>query len=183
MQINEFLNNKKIIVVGSAPTIKNKCFGEYIDSFDVIVRMNGSYAINEYEVVDYGTRTDVVYLNKICGRKWKKTDIYNTGVKYIILKNNNAIQDNVITINKHIDKSLNMGVITILDLLFYKTIKSIDVTGFSFYADEKNTHINSHKFIVYELNKHNKNKNKKIFKDKIMSNSKVNVWNDVKKYL
>jgi hypothetical protein len=58
----EFLNtlvNKKVIIVGPAGYLQGQNKGEWIDSFDVVVRVNHALPI-EYED-DYGKRTDVLY--------------------------------------------------------------------------------------------------------------------------
>lgn len=53
------LTAKKVIIVGPAGYLKDSNLGEYIDSFDVVVRINHALPIMYPE--DYGQRTDILY--------------------------------------------------------------------------------------------------------------------------
>jgi len=52
------LKNKTVALVGPASSLKGQQKGQYIDSFDYVVRIN--YA-NIQSVLDAGSRTDIVY--------------------------------------------------------------------------------------------------------------------------
>jgi len=54
------LKNKSIAVVGPSPYLENKNLGNYIDSFDYVVRINKGYKLTE-NPKDYGSRTDILY--------------------------------------------------------------------------------------------------------------------------
>lgn len=54
----DFLNGKRVALVGPAASLKGQGRGEYIDSHDFVVRIN--YAKIQ-SVVDAGSRTDIVY--------------------------------------------------------------------------------------------------------------------------
>ena len=65
--LDNLYTNKNVAIVGPAATIVGNSLGEYIDSFDTIVRMNKSIPLNEELACDIGSRTDVLYhsLDKI----------------------------------------------------------------------------------------------------------------------
>jgi len=54
-----YLKNKKVIIVGPAGYLEGKSLGKYIDSFDVVIRLNYAMLNENYE--DYGKRTDILY--------------------------------------------------------------------------------------------------------------------------
>jgi hypothetical protein len=43
----ELDKSKKIVIVGNGPSVMNNKFGELIDSFDIVVRIN-NYVPNDY---------------------------------------------------------------------------------------------------------------------------------------
>ena len=53
-------NGKNIAIVGSAPTLIGSNLGEFIDSHDLVVRINGTRRIKN--AVDFGERTDYIIL-------------------------------------------------------------------------------------------------------------------------
>jgi len=57
----ELLRNKKIVVVGPASYLIGKNKGEFIDSFDLVVRINFQWPIKNYLSKDYGKRIDILY--------------------------------------------------------------------------------------------------------------------------
>lgn len=58
---NEYLRNKRVIIVGPANSLIGQKQGEFIDSFDVIIRPNNGWDLPAHLKVDYGTRTDVAF--------------------------------------------------------------------------------------------------------------------------
>jgi hypothetical protein len=156
--INYFYN-KSVIILGSAPSVKeNKA--EFLESFDVIVRLNNYKFFNEC------VRTDIYY--SYFGRSIKKTkqDIINDDIKYIICKYPNCnwgdpkdgIQDNwswvyeyrkgffpipyYIPSNKVFKENFDIlnrvpttGIAAILDIFRFKP-KSIYISGFDFFSSK-----------------------------------------------
>ena len=56
------LSNKKVIIVGPAPEPEYKDgFGSYIDSFDVVVRVNKGWRMSQESPAIFGSRTDILY--------------------------------------------------------------------------------------------------------------------------
>lgn len=56
------LSNKKVIIVGPAPEPEYKNgFGSYIDSFDIVVRVNKGWKMSKENPDIFGSRTDILY--------------------------------------------------------------------------------------------------------------------------
>ena len=54
-----WISGKSVIIVGPAPTIAGQGLGSWIDSHDVVVRINSG--VPHGQDADYGSRTDVIY--------------------------------------------------------------------------------------------------------------------------
>lgn len=59
--VDRFAEKRSLVIVGSAPSLRGSSQGEWIDSFDVVVRFNGC-AIRGFEQ-DVGSRTDILVTN------------------------------------------------------------------------------------------------------------------------
>jgi hypothetical protein len=68
----KYVNNKKVIIVGPAQYLDGSGMGKFIDSYDIVVRLNNSYPIKKESFVDLGSRTDVLF----------HTGAVNTTLKY-----------------------------------------------------------------------------------------------------
>ena len=78
---SKIFDNKNIIVVGPSPHLENKSQGEFIDSFDLVIRINE--IVSGDLSIDYGTRNDIVFLS-----------IPDSSIKYykdLFKKNNSAL--------------------------------------------------------------------------------------------
>ena len=82
------LKGKKVAIVGPSPHIMGKSLGRYIDSHDIVCRVNEVSAVNYEE--DYGSKTDIIFHN--CSTvsmddfsdKLKKSKNISKGLKYVI---------------------------------------------------------------------------------------------------
>ena len=82
---NEFLKDKRVGIVGPSPSLDGSELGEWIDSFDVVVRLNKAFPVKGEQQKDVGKRTDIHY-HSLC------TDEFNGGpVRFKELKENNVI--------------------------------------------------------------------------------------------
>jgi hypothetical protein len=81
VNLKNLLQKKSIAVVGPAPTLVDKGYGNLIDSHEVVVRTNGSFLVPEDKRQDYGSRTDILYLNNLWMRKHL---IYTTDKEFLI---------------------------------------------------------------------------------------------------
>jgi hypothetical protein len=59
--MEELLNDKKIIIVGPCKNLIGKKLGEYIDSFDIVVRIKKGYPVPNNLKEDLGTKTNLLY--------------------------------------------------------------------------------------------------------------------------
>lgn len=60
LNLNQFMNDKKVVIVGPAPYLHTKMIGEVIDSYDTVVRLNKGHKLIQTPEV-FGSRTDVLY--------------------------------------------------------------------------------------------------------------------------
>lgn len=58
-KLNSYLKDKRVCYIGPSPYMIGRKLGEYIDSFDIICRVNNFTPINYKE--DYGSRTDILF--------------------------------------------------------------------------------------------------------------------------
>jgi|TARA_R110000824_G_scaffold74290_1_gene189017 hypothetical protein len=65
--LNSLVENKRVIVVGPAYYLTDMSRGDFVDSYDVVVRVN-QFSIPKSLYVDYGSRTDIMFHN--CGTPW-----------------------------------------------------------------------------------------------------------------
>lgn len=157
----EYLKNKRIIIVGPAQSVlKNS--REFIESFDIIVRLNKSLPISEKLIPNIGLRTDILYnnlnLNDDPGRNRIPNHILEKyGVKYVacpyppihpflpdiiyfLNQNKKKVSFHHIPtafyrkIEANIQTRPNTGLCAILDILRYP-IKELYITGITFFTD------------------------------------------------
>lgn len=93
----EFIKDKSVVIVGPNTNLKGKNLGEYIDSFDIVVRSNTVFdflPLNEELAKDYGSRTDIIYwsptlIKRYANRKSTIKKLKECNVKYICYQNGN----------------------------------------------------------------------------------------------
>lgn len=156
-----FLKGKTVVLVGPANTIRGKKLGEFIDSHDVVVRLNHAWPLPEEAKEDIGSRTDIIYhnLNPLrAPRRKHLRQMHEAGVKWIVSTHprnrKHKRRARPIHFQKRVNKRLipfttvglrfrlkmrnrcgptNTGVLAMAHLLRFK-IKSLYVTGFSFFT-------------------------------------------------
>jgi hypothetical protein len=152
MNYRKLIKGKRVIFVGACPNIKGKGFAEMIDSYDVVVRTNGSiFLLDDKDFTrDYGKRIDVLYTNHQFYREMRPFDIKRfkgKGVKWLCMKvckpeDKKELQNEVnIRVVGSVTKSMkcpspNMGAIIFKDLLSYEP-KELFITGIDFFASKK----------------------------------------------
>ena len=57
--LKDLVKNKRVALVGPSPHILGKKQGSYIDSFDIVIRVN-EFGIPSSLYEDYGSRTDII---------------------------------------------------------------------------------------------------------------------------
>lgn len=157
----DLLLNKKVIVIGPSPNLLNQNLGNYIDSFDLVVRLNQSYPLENQYSNDLGTKTDILYhcLNEDprCGNTIhydlmveeniflsspypKNVSPFHNDVIKFETQNKNRISYHIIDtefyliLASSLKTRLNTGTACILDLLSYP-VKELYVYGFTWYKD------------------------------------------------
>ena len=84
----KYLKGKRVVVVGPAPSIVGSKQREFIDSFDIVVRLNKAVPVPLTLIDDIGTRTDVLYNcmnpSEECGGQINVKNLRNNGVKFLV---------------------------------------------------------------------------------------------------
>lgn len=84
----DYLKGKRVIMVAHAATMEGSNLGEFIDSYDVVVRINDSVPIPEDLLNDVGTRCDILYSSIAPQFRVTKERLYqpllDAGVKVIV---------------------------------------------------------------------------------------------------
>ena len=57
----DLMRGRRVAIVGPADTLVGRGQGTLIDSYDIVVRINGLWPVRPTLVQDYGSRTDVLY--------------------------------------------------------------------------------------------------------------------------
>ena len=157
----EYLKGKNVIIVGPAGYLHGKGLGKWIDSFNVVVRINHAIPVEYPE--DYGTKTDILYhilshrgkngVHKRLVERWEVELWSKKGLKWLVsrheslsrrVKQMETVIDGLmpwVTIHRIFyrkiqgligNKNPNTGVIAMMHLLTFPITK-LQVTGFDFY--------------------------------------------------
>lgn len=172
------LKNKNCIIVGPANNLIGLGKGSFIDSFDIVIRLNDSYIISEERQKDYGNKCDILlhtcncqmlcvmdryrnYLNK-CKLIINPTSKVHTQDYKIT---GNTVYQNYLKLGLNIpfyqvtgkyEKNmnyygLNTGMCALDFLLNGTDLKSLYICGFSFHGfDNKEKYIINDKIKPYE---------------------------------
>lgn len=161
-QYNELLKDKKVIVVGPSPSLEGSGKGKEIDGYDIVVRVNKGFPIEDGFESDLGSRTDIHYhclhtSPECCGNIFYE-EMKNKNVlvscpypKYVrpfysdvtsFEKENKkwnlsfhcADTDYYIGVAKMLGTRPNSGTMAIMDLLCYD-LKELHITGFTWFRD------------------------------------------------
>lgn len=157
----EFLKNKRVIVVGPAQSVlKNN--RDFIESFDVIVRLNKSLPISDKLIPYIGERTDILYnnlnlsddpgRNRIPNQLLERYNVkyvscpyppihpFLPDIVYFTSQNKKRVSFHHIPtafyrkIEGNIQTRPNTGLCAVLDLLRYP-LREIYITGITFFTD------------------------------------------------
>lgn len=148
----EYIKGKRVVFVGACPNLIGKETGKDIDNFDIIVRSNGSFEIQEKYKQDYGSRTDVLYCNVQYAREMHplpvvryvqngidflccKTLSHDKEEKYNKIIPTRTIKHVIQRVHKQVSGAL-MGVFIIEDILECKP-KELHLTGIDFFESKK----------------------------------------------
>ena len=159
-EFTDFVRGKNVIVVGPAGYLQGMGNGEWIDSFDMVVRINHAIPIVFPE--DYGSRIDILYHIMSHRGKNGKTLVSrgeilswkDAGLKWLVVRQSatsNRVRQVEHLINTVVpwscihhrfsdnvkrsirEKAPNTGIMAIMHLLNAQ-VSSVTVTGFDLYA-------------------------------------------------
>lgn len=148
----DWLRGKRVIVVGPAGYLSGRGLGPWIDSHDVVVKLNWGETL---PAADYGSRTDVLYkrLLKLGHADDILIDEYvAAGIKWVVAvdsphtRNQQYLEKTIgnriqwfidwttrTELMREMGNSPLLGPIAIKDLLAHSSVKSITVAGCDFY--------------------------------------------------
>lgn len=161
------LENKKVIIVGPSSYLENRKMGNFIDSYDIVVRINNLHDTTNSQLVDdFGKQTDLIYydgsttntrlqsyidcnpLEIICTypeTEWFfKSRCANNVNTFHSHLNGRVIDEELYTDLKYdLDNNMktrpNSGLIAIVDLLTFP-IAELYITGIDFYRNSYSTY-------------------------------------------
>lgn len=163
MKYADFLQNKRVAIVGPSKSSIGSGLGSIVDSFDVVVRLLPSNGEIQETIdknhKDIGSKTDILYSNfdQLLLNPENLSNFKSQGVKYLnctrpvselglLWQHSKNLFDKMDMLycpvdyekycnwSSEIKCSPHKGFCTILDLMSYK-VKEIYVIGFSFYKD------------------------------------------------
>jgi hypothetical protein len=149
----EYIKDKRVCFVGPSPILVGKEEGEYIDSFDIVVKTNN--AINLSSSVyykDYGIRCDVLYTNNQFQREMGPLPVKSWGhndLKWLCMKvcnreyldyyksflNVRMIKESINLVNSKIN-SATMGAYIFTDIAILEPLEFY-ITGVDFFTSKK----------------------------------------------
>jgi hypothetical protein len=125
---------KSVAVVGAAESVKGTGNGNRIDACDVVIRINKARLIEPEEVVDVGSRTDVVYCRSAEFRELRKMDpqppylYYGSSAPIRHYLNNRHF----VSLVRNYQINPNTGTILLIDLALSKA-RSVFICGMDFF--------------------------------------------------
>lgn len=142
---DDYIRGKRVIFVGPSPVLENTGMGEWIDSFDVVVRANRWFNIHNFHQ-DYGSRMDVWYCNIAYERRYRPLDLKHNGAQWACFKSSYPDQYNTImncrtcregrTAAKKLTENPLMLLILIYDLIIHGAAE-LWVDGIDLYQNER----------------------------------------------
>jgi hypothetical protein len=157
--VKELLDGKDVVIVGPSKTLIGTGSGEYIDSFDTVIRMNKSVPLNKELTGDIGSRTDILYhcldeptKSKVNVDNYLEEDIKSVVCSYpplpftkpninkfnVMNKGRLPFRTTDLKVYNELEKKIktrpNTGLLTLVDVLAHD-VKSVYLTGFCFYRN------------------------------------------------
>jgi len=147
--LSKFLLNKNVVVVGPSPIVIGEGLGEFIDSFDVVIKMNGGLDIKNKD--DYGSKCDILFTNHFYTKSVKNLtkNCENNSVKFLITKTNTNLKSDKVYIDcwerYDYDKLYGLNApltgLHAIHTLITHSVKSITLVGMDFY---QNTYVDGY---------------------------------------
>lgn len=139
-----YIKKKDVILVLPSKKLEGKRLGNFIDSFDVVVRVNQGYLYSDNLIEDFGVRTDILYhalapsggANK--RTDWNVDDLVSRGLECVVIRSGN--NKRYVRFKKRNKARLRFRFI---QGGHKKTIKTLSYTGVLAVWDLKNFDFNS----------------------------------------
>lgn len=147
----DFIKNKNVIIVGPSRNLLGTNLGATIDGYDVVIRTNGAFPVQDGYKKDYGARCDVLYTNAYFSKNEihkKIVEYERNGLNYIIHKiSNKQIHQKNTNIQLNAWRAYNpkelTGIHIIKEMIQYGA-KSITYAGMDFYMDKNNRYLDNY---------------------------------------
>lgn len=84
--LTDFIKDKRVIIIGPSPWMTDKKLGKLIDSYDIVVRLNSGLVLPKKNPTDFGSRTDLLYINQKIRRTFDSNlpeEWFTSGIKHI----------------------------------------------------------------------------------------------------
>lgn len=167
------MKDKKVIIVSSSPHLEGMGLGKLIDSYDIVVRMNQGYKLMKLLPKDYGSKTDMLFLNVWSSENVSRDFLYknyNIPSEKIYNKNKTLTAKPKSKYKIPVNTNHNLGIIAIFNLL-EMGYTDITLTGYSFYLTDR-------KYSSHYISNDPKSPDYNVqFKDKVGHNQKHTVLN------
>lgn len=85
----EYIKGKRVVFVGPAPYLQGQGWGPQIDDYDIVIRTGGSPPIPFERQADYGSKTNIWYVNTSFLHKYdakRLKVVASTGVKFAMIR-------------------------------------------------------------------------------------------------
>lgn len=138
-EFKSYITGKRVIFVGPATSISGKGLGELIESYDIVVRTNGSFKINPEDEVDYGRRTDILYVNGLFRKRGNIANETTRDFKYICSQQKiKGVEDKIrlYRYKQESGKRYLSGIYAIVDIL-NQNPSELFITGIDFYTSDE----------------------------------------------
>jgi len=157
----EYLKDKKVILIGPSPSVLGKGYAEWVDCFDIVVRLNRAVECLDKVSKEVGKRVDVLYnclhpgnlgggnididewyrrkIKWICS-PYPSTNFSERNIAQFGIRNNNRLGFHIFDkqqynlIEREIGVRPNTGSLAIVDLLSSR-LKELHVIGMTFGLD------------------------------------------------
>ena len=157
-RLTKLIKGKKIAVVGPSPHLEGLNYGEKIDSYDIVIRLNQKFAIPERKFKDFGSRTDIMFgsFNNLNRGECDLNKDYIKSLKLLVcpmlsmwdveeqnewfdsteVPYHNVCDGHLFKIFKEVGTITNTGFASLIILLNYK-VEELFLTGMTFFDMNK----------------------------------------------
>jgi len=126
---DDIYTGKRVVLVGPAPHITEIDQKDYINSFDIVIRMNWSYPIHDKVKKMTGGRCDYLYINS---QRQQKGNLPDSVILHPHCAESDYPKDLFENLKTETNTNPNMGMV-VIDHVLSQNPKELYVTGISFF--------------------------------------------------